>query len=73
MSWGGAAPSYKWVIIGDSDGIELSGDDTSVCTVIGQKLGVYRLVLEVSDGERKVRSAPTTVEVFPPGMQIILR
>ena len=35
VSWGGTAPSYKWVVIGDSDGIELSGGDTSVCTVTG--------------------------------------
>lgn len=73
VSWGGNAPSYKWVVLGGSDGIELSDNDSPMCTVTGLKTGVYRLALEVSDGERKVRSEPTTVEVVPLGMAIFFR
>jgi hypothetical protein len=65
--------TYRWFELDGAEGLALDNVNQPACCVTGRTLGMYRLVLEVSDGERTTRSDPITVEVVPAGTVLIFR
>jgi hypothetical protein len=65
--------TYRWFELDGAEGLALDNVNQPACCVTGRTRGMYRLVLEVSDGERTTRSDPITVEVVPAGTVLIFR
>lgn len=65
--------TYRWFELDGAEGLALDNVNQPACCVTGRTLGMYRLVLEVSDGERTTRSDPITVEVVHAGTVLIFR
>ena len=69
----GSNVAYRWFELDDDEGLVLDSANQAACRVTGRAVGVYRLVLEVSDGERTTRSDPIAVEVLTAGTVLVFR
>lgn len=69
----GSNVSYRWFELDDGEGLVLDNADQATCRIVGRTVGRYRLVLEVSDGERTTCSDPIAVEVLAAGTVLVFR